>query len=133
DDGNFAFSGLPAGPVEVRAAVTRSGIFDGTGARTSVAAGTRDVVLVVSRGADLVVRVENWAESKGERHPRAVLFPDGERRARHAKQFDANVADDGVVRFRGLDAVASYTLWIEPDSDGRSVYVTGIRAAGTEV
>jgi hypothetical protein len=135
-DGAFTFTGVRAGTVEVRAALNPQDLMhDGASgrAKASVAAGARDVVLVVSAGADLVVRIEGWADRRNRRTVQALVFPDGENSRGHTSLVNAYISEEGVARFRGLNASASYTLWVEPDGDGRMVFANGFKAGGSEV
>ena len=116
-DGEFRFSGLRAGPVEITAMRESSG----STVSASVSAPAEGVVLTIDRGMPLTLRIEDW-ETYDRSSMTATLY-DG-------KEGGCAVVVGGVATFEGLRGDATYALWVSPDSGGRLVYVPAVRAGG---
>jgi hypothetical protein len=134
--GRFTMRGLPAGTIELYAAV--AGLVqdvDRPETLTQVVAGQGEVRIEVDRGASATVRVEQWP---GGAMMRAELFerpgPDDDVRRRASSDIDGS----GQVTFHGLRPDKFYTLWVEGLSGRRYVHVTdivvapGVRSVGMQ-
>jgi hypothetical protein len=115
-DGSFRITGLPSGPVTLRAQ-PRSAM--SRGARdlpeTTVPAGSSDVVLVTDPGVELVVRVTNLEETDWAPDVRrlaiAMVARDGRWQQAGAVWDDASA---GRFRFEGMSPSERYRIWIQP-------------------
>jgi hypothetical protein len=127
EQGRFRMTGLPEGDIVLRAMV--SGLpFDhnDTTGEVRVRAGTKDVVITIDLGLDLVVRVENPGDL-GPHMPGASLVV-----RRGAQTIGLSPQGDPTTgyRFRGLQSGDVGTFWI-PAQGGQqgthSVYAPGLR------
>jgi protocatechuate 3,4-dioxygenase beta subunit len=129
-DGAFRFTGLRPGEVRLSAAFWEAREAFGNEWRTAearVLAGSERVGLTIDLGAELAVRVENWAERSGTRGATALLFDGSGEKIR-----EALVSADGGVLFGGLSKDDICAMWIAPDDAGRSVRATGLRPGAEE-
>jgi hypothetical protein len=128
DDGTFTIRRVPTGRVNLWAG--HRGIEEWVWSdRVQVDAGARDVTVPIDTGPGCVVRVVG--ESEDLAGTRARLFRmEGARRV----GAEADVDEEGAVRFRGLDAERSYTLWIGPTANRRLCLLReGVRASDEEL
>jgi uncharacterized GH25 family protein len=130
--GAFTLRDLPAGEVSLRAWVGSNQPHPADAGRrvaeAVVAAGARDVVLSIDPGAELVVRVEDWAE--GPRSSNYLqAYELGPQQGGPAGS--SPVDSEGVARVRGLYADRTYLVWTNLQG-GRYVYVRDVQP-GREV
>lgn len=121
-DGTFTVEDLGAGDVTLEATVP--GLLSGDEGGTRVQPGSR-VVLVVDLGLELVVRIADW-------QPDAPAWANlWGLRGEATVQASARIAADGTARFRGLAPGGTYSLWVPPTKDGRSLLRTDVRASSS--
>ena len=96
-----------------------------------VAAGAKDVVLVVDLGLVLAVRIENWPADGPTWHAPTLSVEGESPRFQDARPTDG-IGADGTISFRGLQPDETYRLWVPP-LKGLSLLATGLRAGGTEL
>ena len=125
--GRFDLRDLAEGPVSLQASASPD---PSLATEVTVAAGSRDVALVVDRGVEATVRVENLPE--GVTQLAAALWPEDESAFGFA--HDATY-EDGVLRFTGLAPGRTYSLCIlpSPDAPDWSLWQAGVRPAKDEV
>jgi hypothetical protein len=117
-------TGLPQDDVVLRARVP--GIpFDEAGAtgQVRVTAGTRNVVITIDPGLDLVVHVEN-PRDLGSRLPGASLLV---RRGAQTIQLYSDGEPTTGYRFRGLASGDVGTFWILSEGGTHSVHAPGLK------
>jgi hypothetical protein len=123
EDGAFAFTGLAPGDVTLKAQM--EGLWNTPPVTTTVAAGAENVVLTIDPGLELSVRIDNWPSEAPAWSQAALRSETTEGPGLHLWR---QVAADGTLRFRGLTAEMTYTLWIPPVGDGLSLKAPGLKA-----
>lgn len=122
-DGTFRIVGLSAGTVTLKARPPSSNWSaddESSGAEVTVPVGTMDIVLVVDRGLELVVRVLGLDERRGRLEGLNALLlrrqPDGT--WQQAGWGWGQPAGEAVrVAFTGLKADERYAVWIQPQGE----------------
>jgi hypothetical protein len=131
-EGRFRFEGLPEGKVVLRVMGASEDIR--TGFLIETKAGTKDLVVIVEPGPQLLVWISGYvAPHEGEGgyahgHARLVwLESDGSRPVRYAP-----VSKDGRARFVQLPRDRSFELWATAGG-GRAVRTAGLTTGESEV
>jgi protocatechuate 3,4-dioxygenase beta subunit len=124
-DGRFSIEGLATGELVLRPALDGNSLV--RGAEVRVAGDDENIVLTLDLGEALVVRVDDWPLGEVQQEG-ATLFEEG---AEGTAQAVSAVAADGTARFVGLSADRTYSLWVAPLADGRSLLQRGVRASSS--
>jgi hypothetical protein len=126
-DGRFRVEEVPEGEVRLRVVAGERSLVEGELVRAS--AGTRDLVVVLDPGPQVLLRIADYVAPKGEpRYARLFWQEEGGRRV---TRF-APIGDDGWTRFVRLPNDRDLEVWALAAAN-RPVRRAGLRAGDEEV